>query len=355
MLDMTSFILGLQKGKSMGGGATETDILPLQDATFTYNTQGFYEWYLSPAPNTLKVGETYHIVWGEKEYICTAIDASAMMAGAIALGNLGIYGGEDTGEPFIFAYMPAVGEGVEYDTLGCLTLETDETRTVRIYQGGNANNITLLEDVPIELNLSNGNQTVLAPEGYGVKSAIITKPETLIPENIAEGVTIAGVEGTLVSGGSGSSKPLKVTWGSFDPADVGTGMLTIPHKLGVVPDMVSIQYTYCPTFNSWQDGSIIGGTMFSRAVQNRLEEDMTCTDEDASTNSLSSISTYYIYSKNTGLFGGVVASFIDEPAMNSVFGFVQNANASTFQVGGGLTGQFKTPFRYRWIAVSGLI
>ena len=55
---------------------------------------------------------------------------------------------------------------------------------------------TLLEDVPIELDLSNGDQTVSVPEGYAVKSAIITKPETLVPENIAEGVTIAGVEGT---------------------------------------------------------------------------------------------------------------------------------------------------------------
>lgn len=34
-----------------------------------------------------------------------------------------------------------------------------------------------------------------------MKSAIIQKPETLIPENIAEGVDIAGIVGTLAAGG----------------------------------------------------------------------------------------------------------------------------------------------------------
>lgn len=57
-----------------------------------------------------------------------------------------------------------------------------------------------LENVPIELNLANGNQTVTAPDGYMVKSAIIQKPETLVPENIAEGVEIAGVVGRFQGG-----------------------------------------------------------------------------------------------------------------------------------------------------------
>lgn len=66
-----------------------------------------------------------------------------------------------------------------------------------------ANDITLLEDVPIALDLSNGDQIVSAPEGFAVKSAVIAKPETLIPENIANGVNIAGVIGTYSGGGSG--------------------------------------------------------------------------------------------------------------------------------------------------------
>ena len=56
-------------------------------------------------------------------------------------------------------------------------------------------------DIAVELDLSDGDQTIQAPEGYGVTSATIKKPETLVPENIADGVEVAGVVGTLASGG----------------------------------------------------------------------------------------------------------------------------------------------------------
>ena len=55
----------------------------------------------------------------------------------------------------------------------------------------------VIESIPITLDLREGNQTVEAPEGYLVKSAVIQKPEALKPENIKEGETIAGVEGNL--------------------------------------------------------------------------------------------------------------------------------------------------------------
>ena len=58
-----------------------------------------------------------------------------------------------------------------------------------------------LENIPIELDLVDGNQTITAPDGYLVKSAIIQKPEGLLPENIAVGVEIGGVVGTFQGGG----------------------------------------------------------------------------------------------------------------------------------------------------------
>lgn len=60
-----------------------------------------------------------------------------------------------------------------------------------------------LENVPVVLDLSDGDQVMAAPDGYGVKSAIIKKPDTLLPENIADGVEVAGVVGTHKSGGGG--------------------------------------------------------------------------------------------------------------------------------------------------------
>lgn len=64
--------------------------------------------------------------------------------------------------------------------------------------------IELLENEEITLDFSNGNQTITAPDGYGIKTAVISKPDTLIPSNIAEGVEIAGVVGTFVGGGGSS-------------------------------------------------------------------------------------------------------------------------------------------------------
>lgn len=56
---------------------------------------------------------------------------------------------------------------------------------------------TKLENLEIELSLSDGDQSLSVYEGYVVKSAIIKKPETLIPENIRKNTSIAGITGTL--------------------------------------------------------------------------------------------------------------------------------------------------------------
>lgn len=59
----------------------------------------------------------------------------------------------------------------------------------------------VLENVPVELDFTGGNQTISAPEGYLVKTAVIQKPDTLTPSNIAKDVIIAGVVGTHEGGG----------------------------------------------------------------------------------------------------------------------------------------------------------
>ena len=69
-----------------------------------------------------------------------------------------------------------------------------------------------LENVPITLDFSGGDQTITAADGTVVKSAVIQKPANLIPENIAEGVDIAGIVGALASGGGeGEDQPVKMT------------------------------------------------------------------------------------------------------------------------------------------------
>lgn len=72
----------------------------------------------------------------------------------------------------------------------------------------------VVENYPVVPDFSNGDQLLTAPDGYVVKSAIYQKPETLIPENIADGVDIAGIIGTMTAGGSGGggSLPAGVYW-----------------------------------------------------------------------------------------------------------------------------------------------
>lgn len=82
--------------------------------------------------------------------------------------------------------------------------------------GGGANPSEIVENLPIVLDFSDGDQEIVAPDGVLVKSAIIQKPETLNPENIAEGVNIAGIVGTLAAGGGTSDELCYVTFMSYD-------------------------------------------------------------------------------------------------------------------------------------------
>ena len=65
---------------------------------------------------------------------------------------------------------------------------------------GEKDKTELLENVEIPVDFSNGDQFIEVPEGQAVKSAIIQKPETLVSENIAEGINIAGIVGTHSGG-----------------------------------------------------------------------------------------------------------------------------------------------------------
>lgn len=90
----------------------------------------------------------------------------------------------------------------------------------------------ILEGLEFPLDFSNGDMEFAAPDGVLVKSAVIAKPETLVPENIAEGVDIAGIIGTLVAGSGGGD--VKYFYGS----------VTIPSGGG----RVSVNFGFAPDF-----------------------------------------------------------------------------------------------------------
>jgi len=57
------------------------------------------------------------------------------------------------------------------------------------------------QEKTVDLAMADGNQEVVADEGFLLSKVTVNKPETLLPENIALGVDIGGVIGTFQGGG----------------------------------------------------------------------------------------------------------------------------------------------------------
>ena len=210
--------------------ARET-ILAEQKLTFAEDSDiGLYFWN-SELIFTLTAGEAYTIVWGETEYSCIAEEMELDGLTGIGLGNKAIVGiGDDTGEPFIWAYLP------DHLMNACYTTSTETSHTVTIYQGeeedetpsgiilkdrlgedvvhsgvktvvidhtdGTPRNFRKVEikDLTIDPDFSSGD-IVVDPEDDTVYSKVtVTKPENLKPENIPEGINIAGIDGTRGDG-----------------------------------------------------------------------------------------------------------------------------------------------------------
>lgn len=131
-----------------------------------------------------------------------------------------------------------------------------------------------LAEATVALDFSEGDMEVTPEDGAVLSKVNIPMPETLIPENIAEGVDIAGVIGTLVGGGSSG-------YCGNCGTITGTGAVyVLEHGLGVVPDVVMIykaNYSYTNSilrrgFQCSEKAATMLGTtkygLYSRTVAN---------------------------------------------------------------------------------------
>lgn len=212
--------------------ARETILAEQTITDFVYSEEyGCYLTEIYPSTVTLVAGEKYEVVWNGEAFSCEAVDIGSLFETGVAIGNGMAFGFSGNNEPFIIAAVPI------NEAMILVSLEGKTENTVAIYQE-DANAIVLkdrdgndvayegvtnirvinsngeyrsftegeaLSDVEIPLDLSEGDQTITAPDGYLVKSAIIQKPSTLIPSNILKDVDIAGVVGTASGGGGGGS------------------------------------------------------------------------------------------------------------------------------------------------------
>ena len=195
-----------------------------------------------------------------------------------------------------------------------------------------------LEDVPITLDFTNGDQTITAADGTVVKSAVVQKPDTLIPENIAEGVNIAGIVGTLVAGGA----DVKMAFGTF----AGTGgVVTVEHGLGVVPDILFVGVQKIST--DTKSASIKTAFGVSEALQTALGTTWAHTSLRAHyAGSNSNYKLSFARKLNAG------STLDGTGVLNDI-----HADASTFRVGVTETSDsFQTDAQasYDWVAIGGL-
>lgn len=260
------------------------------------------------------------------------------------------------------------GKDVAYYGIETVTFDTTTKGKQQVYTKGVA--VEGLEIVP---DFSGGDMTVTAPEGALVKSAIIKKPvteellvgetegsipmdftgdnleitpssddkfiskvtiekpENLVPENIAEGVDIAGIVGTFAGGA------VKIASGTF----TSTSTNTITHNLGVVPDILIL----FPTSNSFSTtttytASMMWGcsTAFKAAYSFFPSIAYPC-------RMTASDIRHYYYSR-----------CIDQGYDSGYPNVIRDTNATTFTVNRASTAAPSIPANtsMRWIAIGGL-
>lgn len=103
------------------------------------------------------------------------------------------------------------GNPQTYEGIKTVSFDTDDGGRATYTYG------TAVEKETVTLNLANGNQTVSPSSGSFMKSVEIKKPSTLVAENIAKDVEIAGVVGTMEGGISeGVSKEIELNLADGD-------------------------------------------------------------------------------------------------------------------------------------------
>lgn len=114
------------------------------------------------------------------------------------------------------------------------------------------------EEQTVPLAMADGDM-VIEPSALGkvLSKVVIQKPETLLPENIAEGIDISGIIGTFKGVG-------KIASGKVNYNSITSGEMTISHNLGVVPDVVFIGVT------AHAPGYVWFGAGISQALQNKI-------------------------------------------------------------------------------------
>ncbi len=138
---------------------------------------------------------------------------------------------------------------------------------------------TLITDARITLDFSKGDMAFVAPGGSAVTGGTVKKPETLVPENIAKDVVVAGIVGTHEGGGGAVEGTATVTFCNYDGTELFSRLVFVgdncpdPIAQGKINEPTresTAQYTY--TYNGW---SLTAGGTASASALNVVTGDRT--------------------------------------------------------------------------------
>lgn len=209
-------------------------LLAEQELTFgSSGVDGLYLWQAANPAFTFIDGETYTIIWDGVQYVDVATTANINGLTGVGVGNSFIAGVDtDTGEPFLFGTL------TDGSAIMCYSTDAGTSHTVAIYLGEvseepesgivlkdrDGNDVTYsgvasirlmttsgemrnfitadIVETTVEPDFSGGDMEVTPGVGEVFGKVTVKKPETLLPENIAKDMTIAGVTGTFQGGAS---------------------------------------------------------------------------------------------------------------------------------------------------------
>lgn len=186
---------------------------------------------VSPMPFQLVAGEEYVVFWDSDSFTRTAFSFNGPDGSTcIGVGNKMAYTGEDDGDPFVivcdytngYTHFMAKDTNTEHevgvhisdggnmvlkDRTGADLPGIESVVELRVptsggkfqsFIGGVRTNKTLHSN---EVDFSTGDIVITPRKGEVFGTVTVPKPPLLLPENILEGVTIAGVDGTAKDGG----------------------------------------------------------------------------------------------------------------------------------------------------------
>ena len=123
------------------------------------------------------------------------------------------------------------------------------------------------EEKSVVLALAEGDQIVNPSNGKTMKKVTIQKPDTLVPGNVAEGVTIAGVLGTHAGGAKPESAP-DIT------LDMSNGDQTVTPADGSVFSSVTIKKPATFLAENIKEGVVIAGITGTHSSSSTIPNDL---------------------------------------------------------------------------------